>query len=105
MTCPAECAKSGAGSRGCALVTMMESTPLGDFHDATHRSRLNRSTDWHVLAQRQIRPGSVGIFKIGLQDAPQTGFIADEHMIQALALNRMSPGKRGSFVVEVNTHE
>lgn len=48
----------------------MESANLWDIHDATHRRRLNRSTDGRVLAQRQVSPGSFIVVEVGFQDAP-----------------------------------
>ena len=52
-----EYAKSGVCSGGKTFVTMMQSANLRNLHDPTHGWRLNRPTDWCVLAQRQMRPG------------------------------------------------
>ena len=52
-----EYAKSGVLSGGKTFVTMMQSANLRNLHDPTHGWRLNRPTDWCVLAQRQMRPG------------------------------------------------
>ena len=83
-----ECAKGGACLGGNAFVAMMEPANLRDLHDPTHRRKLNRSAYGCVLAQRQVSPRSLIVIEVGLQDAPQTGFIEDDHMIQALAPNR-----------------
>jgi hypothetical protein len=53
--------KSGTWSGGNALVMMMQSANLRDFHDPTHCWRLDRSTDWRILAQRQMRSGLFSI--------------------------------------------
>jgi hypothetical protein len=89
-----ECAKSGACSGGDAFVAMVESANLRDFHDPTHRRRLDRSADWRVLTQRQVRPGSPIVFEVGLENAPQTGLVQNDHIIQALAPNGPDQGKR-----------
>jgi hypothetical protein len=81
-------AKSCASSGGHAFVAMVQSANLRDFHDPTHRRRLNRSTDWCVLGQRQVSPGSFVVVEVEPEVAPQTGFIQNDHMIQTLAVDR-----------------
>ena len=65
----------------------MQSANLRELHDPTQRRRLDRSADGRVLAQRQIRPGSLLVLEVGLEGAPQTSFAQNDHMIQALAPN------------------
>jgi peptidyl-tRNA hydrolase len=89
MTRPGqEFAKSYASSGGHAFVAVVQSANLRDFHDPTHRRRLNRSTDWCVLGQRQVSPGSFVVVEVGPEVAPQTGFIQNDRMIQTLAADR-----------------
>jgi hypothetical protein len=83
-----EYAKSGVCSGGKTFVTMMQSANLRNLHDPTHGWRLNRSTDWCVLAQRQMRPGLFIVCEIGFQDSTQTGLIQNDDVIQALSSNR-----------------
>jgi uncharacterized damage-inducible protein DinB len=90
-----ECAKSGACSGGNAFVAMVESANLRDFHDPTHRRRLDRSADWRVLTQRQVSPGSLIVVEVGLMEdtmpAAQQGLTPEfasayrEIMLQGLA--------------------
>ena len=88
-TCPRrEYAKSGVCSGGKTFVTMMQSANLRNLHDPTHGWRLNRSTDWCVLAQRQMRSGLFVVCEIGFQDSTQTGLIQNDDVIQALSSNR-----------------
>jgi hypothetical protein len=82
-----ECAKSSVCSGGDAFVAMVESANLRVFDDPAHRRRLDRSANWRVLAQRQVSPGSLIVLDVGFEDAPQTGFVQNDHMIQAFAPN------------------
>src|SRR4029077_1527416 len=73
---------------GGAFVAMVDSANFRDFHHSTHRCRLNWSTYWCVLAQRQVSPRSFVVVEVGLQDAAKTSFIQNNDMIQALTPDR-----------------
>ncbi len=47
-----------------------------------------------IFAQRQMSPRSLVVFEVRFQDSAQTGFIQDDHMIQALATDRTDQAAR-----------
>lgn len=81
---------------------MMEFANLWDFQDPTQRRRLDRSADGWVLAQLQVSPRSLVVVEVGLQKTSRTGFIEDDHMVQALATDRLDLSLR-SVALTVRT--
>src|ERR1022692_4314468 len=75
-------------SGGDSFVAMVQSTNLRNFDDPSRLDWLNWTTDGRIFAQRQMSPRSLVVFEVRFQDSAQTGFIQDDHMIQALATDR-----------------
>src|SRR5262245_42994803 len=66
---------------------MVKSTDLRNLNDPLRLVRLNCSTFWCVLIQRQVRAGFVIITEIIVEQSTQMVVIEDDHMIQTLATN------------------
>ena len=67
--------------RGAPLISMVKATDLGNLDDPLRLVRLNCSTFWSVLIQRQVRAGFVIIAEIILQQSAQMVVIEDDHVI------------------------
>src|SRR5262245_25129248 len=66
---------------------MVKSTDLWNLNDPVRLVRLNGSTFWRVLIQRQVRTGLVIIAEIIFEQSTQMVVIEDDHIIQKLATN------------------
>jgi hypothetical protein len=62
-----------------SFVSMVQSTNLRELVDSAHRLRLVRAADRNIFAQGQMSACLLSVVEVGLQDAPQTGFIQDDH--------------------------
>src|SRR5215472_6079596 len=67
---------------------MVQATDLGNRYDRPHPGRLNGPPKRRILAEREVRAGALVVIEVRFQDAPQTGLIQDDHVIQAFPTNR-----------------
>ena len=68
---------------GDSFVAMMQAPDLGNRYNRPRPLRLNAPLKRRILAQREVRAGAHIIIEVRFQDAPQTGLIQDDHVIQA----------------------
>src|SRR6516165_10054251 len=67
---------------------MMQAPDLGNRYNRPRPLRLNVPLKRRILAQREVRAGALIVVEVRFQDAPQTGLIQDDHVIQAFPTNR-----------------
>ena len=67
--------------RGAPLISMVKATDLWNLNDPVRLIRLNGSTFWSVLIQRQVRARFVIIAKIIFEQSTQMVVIEDDHVI------------------------
>ena len=67
---------------------MVEAAALWSGHYRAERWWGNRPRVWRVLGQREVRSRPVVVRQVPSQDARQSGFIDDDHMIETLASDR-----------------
>jgi hypothetical protein len=75
------------GLRRSAVVAMVQATDLGNGHDRAECWRRDRPGVWRVLGEREMRSRLVIVREVPGQHARQSGFIHDDHVIEALASN------------------
>ena len=73
---------------GDSFVAMMQAADLGNRYNRPRPVRLNVPLKRRILAQREVRAGALVVVEVRFQDAPQTGLIEHDHMIQAFPTNR-----------------
>jgi hypothetical protein len=66
---------------------MMQTADLWNSHDQAERWKRDRPGLWRVLGQREMRPRMVVIRHVSSQDAGESSFIHDDHVIETLASN------------------
>jgi len=67
---------------------MVQATDLWNGYDRAERGWRDRPGLWRVLGQREMRSRLVVVRKVPGQDARQSGFIHDDHVIETLASDR-----------------
>ena len=75
----------GMGLRRAAVVAMVQAADLWHGHDRAERGWRDQPALWRVFAQREMRSRLVVVRQVPGQDARQSGFIHDDHMIETLA--------------------
>ena len=66
----------------------MQAPDLGNGYNRPRPGELNGPRKRRILAQREVRAGALVLIEVRFQDAPQTGFIYDDQVIQAFPTNR-----------------
>lgn len=66
---------------------MMEAPDLRQLNDSAQFGWPGFVWDWGILLKGQMRPTPFVVFKVLLQDTPQTSFIEYDHMMQTLSSN------------------
>jgi hypothetical protein len=67
---------------------MVQSADLGNFYYPANPQRLEHSAGWCIFVEREMSSKILVVVEVRFQDAPQTGFIQHDHMIQAFPTNR-----------------
>jgi hypothetical protein len=75
-------------SGSAALVPVMETADLGQFHDRAHARRLDWPRRRRVLPQRQVRPRPVIVGEVGLQDPIEVMLTKNNDAIEAFSTYR-----------------
>jgi hypothetical protein len=73
--------------RGASFVAVVQATELGNRDDAAIGGRSHRPRDRRVFVERKMCSGAQVVLQVGVQDAAQPAFIADDDMIKALPAN------------------
>ena len=66
----------------------MQATDLGNRNNRPRPERLNCPRKRRILAQREVRAGTLIVVEVQFQNAPQAGLILDDHVIQTFPTNR-----------------
>ena len=67
---------------------MVEATNLGELDDGARLGSMYGPRLGSVFVQRQMRPRTVIVVKVGSQDSPQVSLAQDDHVIEALSPDR-----------------
>ncbi len=73
--------------RRAAVVAVVQSADQRNGDDLAERWWRDRPGVWRVLRQREMRPRLVVVRQVPAQDAGQSRFIHDDHVIKTLASN------------------
>jgi len=95
-----------AGSEGCqflgslggdAFVAVVEAADLRNLHNPPCSYGLHGSIGGRVFSQRQVRARTLVAFDVRLQDATQTCFVENDHVVRPFATNRPNEGVEADF--------
>ena len=75
-------------SGGMALVAMVQSSYLRQFHHFSEFRSLNCSWLRRIFPESQMGSRSFVVTKIGAQDFPQRGLVEHDHVVQAFSSDR-----------------
>jgi hypothetical protein len=79
--------KFAYGSSRSSFIPMMEAPDLRQINDSAKFEWMSSTWDWGILFRGQMCPTPLLVFKVLLQDIPQTSFIEFDHMNQTLSSN------------------
>src|SRR5215471_9034597 len=76
----------GVSSGGATFVTVVQAAYFAERHNLSGTGRLDRSRIRRVFAQGEVRPRSVVVGEVRLEDHAEVRFAEDDDVIQAVAV-------------------
>jgi hypothetical protein len=76
---------------------MVQAADFGKLHDVARCGELDRPEVWSVLVEREMGARPVVVSEVAGQDAAKVSLVENEHVIQALALDRVDEPSTNGF--------